>query len=344
MRISFFALSMLFCIGVVASSPSVRADEVVFKNGDRLTGKITTEDGTKLTIDAKSVGKITVDMKNVRTFSTDEPIDVVLADGTTIHEKVKGGPDGQIALVPAGAAAGAAPRVVPLSQIKKVNPPPVRWTGSVLVGGTLTRGNTDTDSFNASVDLLRRTDTDRITLGASYLFARQRVPGDGKHETVDDLLGKGAYDYFFTPKFYGYANVEAEHDVIAGLTLRLAPGVGAGYQWVDTPQMGFNTEAGAGVLYRKYAHDGDRVSASARLAYHFKAKLNDKLSLFNDAEYLPGLDTINDYYFDTQAGVRASISEKMFTEFKVDYRYDARPAPGRGPNDVRYILGVGWNF
>jgi putative salt-induced outer membrane protein YdiY len=166
----------------------------------------------------------------------------------------------------------------------------------------------------------------------------------GKHETADDLLGKAEYNYFFTPKFYGYANVEAEHDVIAGINLRLAPGVGAGYQWVEKPDFSFRTEAGGAYLYRKYSHDGETSSAAARIAYHLKVKFNEKVSGFHDFEYLPGLDRIDNYYFDTQAGIRANITDKFFTEFKVDYRYDSRPAPGRLSNDIRYILGVGWAF
>jgi putative salt-induced outer membrane protein YdiY len=327
---------LLTCLPIAVA----RADQITFKNGDVLTGKIETYDGSKLSLTSPVIGKVSVELKDVRTFSSSQPIDLVLSDGTTVHEKVSAGPDGQITLAPAGGAA----RVVSLAEIKKLNPPPVKWVGNLVLGGLLARGNTDSDSFNAAVDLTRRSESDRITLDGSYIFGRQRIPGQGKHETADDLSGKAKYDYFFTPKFYGYGNVEAEHDVIAGLSLRLAPGVGVGYQWVETPALSFNTEAGAGYLYRKYSHDGEKGDADARLAYHLKARLNDKVNVFHDFEYLPGLDRISNYFFDTDAGIRASITDKMYTEFKVDYRYDSKPAPGRGSNDVRYILGVGWSF
>ena len=117
-----------------------------------------------------------------------------------------------------------------------------------------------------------------------------------------------------------------------------------GYQWVDKPRLSFNTEAGAAWLYRSYTHDGSNDNVSLRLAYHLAGKLNDKVGLFHDFEYFPALDRIDNYYFNTDAGIRASITEQMFTQFKIEYRYDAQPAPGRGPSDLRYILGVGWNF
>ena len=330
----------LFAFAIVCSLvASIRADEVLMKNGDRLSGKLEGV-GSKLTIDTKSEGKVTVDLKDVKTFSSGAPTDVVFADGTRMHVRIDSGPDGQITLVPAQGGI----EVVPFSRLKAVNPPAVRWTGNVLIGGLLARGNTDSDSFNGSADLSHKTERDEISFHGQYLFSRQRVPGDGKHETVDDLLGRAKYQYSFAPRWYGYASVEAEHDVIAGLDLRLAPSVGVGFKWVDEPAFGFSTEAGIGYLYRQYAHDGENGSPDARLAYHLKAKLNEKVTLIHDTEYLPGLDRIDDYFFDSDLGLRADISGKMYTEFKIDYRYDSRPSPGHGPNDIRYLLGVGVSF
>lgn len=332
--------SVLVLAGLALLS-TARADEIVFRNGDRLTGKIETYDGDKLTISGTPAGKVTVSLKDVRTFSTTGEIDVVTADGSVLHRRVLAGPAGQIGLAP---GAGVAAQEIPIASIKKINPPPVRWTGNVVLGGTLTRGNTNTDNFNASAHVERKSDQDRITVDAAYLYGREHVVGAGTHETENDWFVEGKYDYFLNPRLYAYADARAERDVIANLSLRLTPGVGAGYQWFDTPKFKFNTEGGASWLYRDYSNDGTQDSVSLRLAYHLTAKPNDKVTIFHDMEYFPGLDELPDYFFDTDAGIRTTLTDKMFAEFKIDYRYDSRPAPGRGPNDVRYILGVGVNF
>jgi putative salt-induced outer membrane protein YdiY len=324
---------------LVLLAPALRADEVLMKNGDRLSGKIAF-DGSKLTIQTKSEGKVSVDLKDVKTFSSDGPADIVLSDGQKIRGRIDSGANGNVTLVPSGGPI----QVTPFARLHAINPPPVRWTGNVLVGGLLARGNTDSDSLNASGDLSHKTESDEISFHGQYLFSRQRVPGDGKHETVDDLLGRAKYQYTFAPKWYAYAGVEAEHDVIAGLDLRLAPSVGAGFQWADKPAFSFSTEAGAGYLYRQYAHDGEMGSPDARLAYHLKAKFNDKVSVFHNLEYLPGLDEINNYFLNTDVGIRTDLAAKMYAEFKIEYRYDSKPAPAHGPNDIRYILGVGVSF
>jgi putative salt-induced outer membrane protein YdiY len=333
------ALLLFTAMLASAWATSVLADEVSLKNGDRLTGTITT-DGSHLTVDTQAEGKVTIDLKNVKTFSSGTPADVVLTDGTHVHGRLDSGPDGSVTFVPDNGAAHA----IAFGNLKAVNPPPVKWVGSILIGGLIARGNTDSDSLNAALDFSRRGEHDRITLSAQYIFTRTKLPGQTKQETADDLQGSAKYDYFFTPKLYGYGIIQAEHDVIAKLDIRLAPGVGIGYQWVETSKLSFNTEAGIGYLYRQYSQAGHTSSVDARAAYHLKWKVNDKINVFHDFEYLPGLDRLSNYFFSTDAGIRADLTKKMFTEFKIQYQYDSRPAPGRGSNDVRYILGVGWAF
>ena len=140
-------------------------------------------------------------------------------------------------------------------------------------------------------------------------------------------------------------NGKVERDIIAGISLRVTPGGGVGYDFFDRPDFHLHGEGGISWLYRDYTHGGGtQETVAARLAYHIDKKINDKVTLFHDFEYFPGLDSINDYYFDTDAGVRVTLTEKMFAEFKIQEQYDQRPAPGKGHNDTQFILGVGWNF
>jgi len=322
------------------------ADEVVFKNGDHITGKIETMEGGKMVITSKVAGKITVDMKDVKTFSSDGPIAIRLNDGTTVNQKVDAGPDGQFALAPGG---NIAPQALPLTNIKNVNFKE-EWNGNITAGGAIVRGNTESETLNLAAHITRRGEQDRITADAGYLYGRQRfitATGSKEAETANDWFIGGQYDYYFKDpkKLYVYANAKVERDIIAGISLRVTPGGGIGYDWFDEPAQHFHTEAGISWLYRDYTHGGGTQEAVAlRLAYHYDRKLNDKVSIFHDFEYFPGLDSINDYYFTTDAGVRATLTEKMFAEFKIQEQYDQRAAPGKGHNDTQFLLSVGWNF
>ena len=62
----------IFIAIIAAFAASATADEIVFNNGDRLTGKVLSADGGKLKIKTDVAGEVTVDLKDVKTFSTAE--------------------------------------------------------------------------------------------------------------------------------------------------------------------------------------------------------------------------------------------------------------------------------
>ena len=99
--------SMLVALGVLAVWGSVAsADVVVLKNGDRVSGIIETLADGKLKMKSDLMGEVTMDLANVQTFSTDEPITLLFKDGTVVHQKIASA-DGQ-GRHPAGRADPAA--------------------------------------------------------------------------------------------------------------------------------------------------------------------------------------------------------------------------------------------
>ena len=320
-------------------TPSVFADEVVLKNGDRITGTITSSDGKKLTLKTKALSDLTIDMKDVATFITDAPARLKLKDGEHVKAKVDAGEPGTVQI------ADPERRAVPVTEFKYVNPPFETWTGALLLGGSLTRGNSDTENLNFSAEAVRRTEIDRISLDAGYLFGREKDPATGsKSTTTDAWFAAAKYDYFFTEKFYGYGLFRVEHDRIADVNVRLLPFAGVGYQWVESDDFNFNTEAGLGYVYEDFTNAPTDGHFAARLAYHVDKKINDKVKLFHNLEYFPSLEDISDFNVDADAGIRATLTKSFFTEFKVQWKYDATPSPTAAKNDLRYLLSLGWTF
>src|SRR6476620_6480359 len=163
----------LACVLCCAASAAL-ADEIRFKNGDRLTGTITEADGGKLKISSKVAGDVTVDLKDVETFSTDAPLDVKLKDGTMVHQRFEAG------AAPGSINAAAGPRrEIALTDVKAITPKLGKWTGSVVAGGLLTRGNSHTTSLNLSASVTRRGEDDRISAIGGYTFASETTSEAG---------------------------------------------------------------------------------------------------------------------------------------------------------------------
>ncbi len=332
-------LAALGCLAIATAF----ADEVLFKSGDRLTGTIDSVVGGKMAFTSKAAGKLTLNMADIKTFSTDAPIEIAMADGTVLSQKVVASDEGYVSAMPGGAAQ---PQSISLANVAKVNPEKPHWTGAVVAGAVLNRGNTESSTASVGADAMRRTDKDRTSFGAGYYYANQRDNNTGKNSTsADSLFLKGKYDYFFSEKFYGYGNIKYEKDRIANLDMRLTPGVGLGYQWIETPDLNFNTEGGLTYVHEVYTDPDDtRDYMAARLAYHLDKSFNDHVKGFHNLEVIPSLEDIQAVLVDTDVGLRAAITERMFVEAKAQLAYNSQPSEGREKKDLRYTLGIGWAF
>jgi putative salt-induced outer membrane protein YdiY len=326
--------------------PKVSADVVVLANGDRLTGKVEHLTEGKMVFKSALAGPVTISLSDIATFKTDGAIEVHLADGTVLRQRIESAEGGNFRI---SGDEIVAPQDFTVSAISAINPPPKpapAWHGDISAGLTATRGNTVTDTRNISANLSRRSEKDRTQVSGYYVEGKQKDPTTGEKETTEDeWMIEGKYDYFFTKRVFGFASGRYEKDAIADLDRRVILGGGAGYQWVESEEMNFAARAGLASVYEKYDNQTDSTTeVSALLGYHFDKKLGEKFKFINDLTYYPSLEELSDYFLTATAELRASITKQMFTNFKVIFDYDTTPAQGAHQTDVKYIFGVGVNF
>lgn len=261
----------------------------------------------------------------------------------TLRSTVAADEDGRIRIVP---APGAAPESIALRDISHIDPPPPAWKGSITLNGRATRGNTETTALGVSLDAARRGERHRITVGAGYFHGREADPDTGEETTTtDNMFASGKYDYFLSERLYLFAAIRAERDRIADLDLRLTPSLGSGYQWFESPVFNLATEAGVAWVYEDFRDGGDDQHVALRLAYRTDWTPHRSARLFHSPEWLPSAENpLDDYNLNADAGVRTTIVQSLFAEFKIEMRYDSMPAPASEPEDLRYLLGVGWSF
>jgi putative salt-induced outer membrane protein YdiY len=327
----------------VAAVPAL-ADEVIFLNGDRLTGKVVSAAAGKLVLKTDAAGEVTIDLTKVKTFSTDEPVVVKKADDAPpLRTRVGAGADGQVQAEP---SPGAPAQALPIGRIAVINPPVPTWHGSLALNGLLTTGNSETEQLGFTAGLGKRWEHDRLTFGASYAYGRQKDPDSGEEiTTVDYGQISGKYDHFFTKRLYGYALAKAERDGVADLEYRVSPSVGVGYQWFEGPTFNLSTEAGPAYVYEKFENEKADDFVSPRLAYAVDWTPVPPLKLYHTLEYLPSVeDLAGDYLLNIVAGAKVKIAKGFFGDFRIEYAYDSTPAPDREKSDSRFILGVGWEF
>lgn len=338
------ATVVLLSLAVFASS--VGGDELFFKNGDRLTGKIEHLVGGKLVFKSDIAGEVTVDISNIKTFSSDSPIKVCLKDGTVFTRKVLSSDPNRFAIEADETLEAQEFELDALSSINPPSKPPAKWTGDISVGVTSTHGNTKTEMISANANLVKRTEKDRAQVTADYAKGQQEDPDTGETVTIEDWWrAKGKYDYFFGKKMYGYLDGRYEKDAVAELDRRVIVGSGVGYQWIESEKTSFSTELGLASVYEKFDNQTDSNSElSTQLGYNFDRKLTKNIKLIHDLTYYPSIDKFSDYFLTSSAGIRANFTKRFFANFKAIFNYDETPAIGAHKTDVKYFFGVGYSF
>jgi putative salt-induced outer membrane protein YdiY len=326
-------------LALAAAAGLTRADDVLLSNGDRLTGKIGLVSGDVMEFNSPALGDISIKLANIKSYSTDTPATLRTKDRQFVSAGIKHADATQITTIDG--------KTIPTADVQQVNPPPAGWAGSVVANGALNRGNTNEASLGFSAGATLRRDTpendDRLTLSAAYNYVRTGRGAAGT-ATEDNLGAAVKYDLFVSDKLYEYADLGYYHDRIARLNYRLTPGIGAGYQWIERKDLNVSTEAGVSYRYEDYETAPVDQKVTLRLAYHVDKSLSDQVSLFHDVEFLPAFENPGDYVLTSDAGIRANLTKSFFTEFKVVYQRNDRPAPRTFKDDLAFLLGVGWKF
>ena len=340
------AVLLLAFLFVMLLSLPLQADQVFLKNGDRLSGTIAHLTDGKLVLKSDLVGEITIPLANIQTFASESPVEVHLKDGTVLKQEVRVAEGNQFSIEQGETLRAQTFNVEDVVSINPPAKPKPKWTGSVSGAWTSTHGNTKAEAISASVNMSKRTEKDRTTVSADYAKGTQRDKETKEDETIEDWWrAKGKYDYFFSKKFFGFVDGRYEKDSVAELDRRVTVGVGGGYQWIESDDMNFSTEAGAASLYEKFDNQTDSNSElSMQAGYYFDKKIIEGMKFIHDLTYYPAFDRFSDYYLTTTAEVRAALVKNMFANFKVIFNYDTTPAIGQGSSDTKYLFGIGLTF
>ncbi len=339
MKKMIIAISVCF---LLASAVPGHTDEITLKNGDRISGTIVRKDGESLIIKTSYAGDISINWGDVNTFYSDVNMQIVLADGTSINGNAIQSQPGSIK-IKSEQILETAP--ISLSQITAINPPakddaPIKFSGHANVGLSMTDGNTDSKNIHIDVESVARTSSNRYTIGVAH----NKAEIDGV-ESKDNLTGYMKYDYFFTPKWYSFANAIFTKDQYKDLSLKTAMGVGAGYQVWETPGKNLSVELGLNYVNEDYILAEDNDYPAGRWALNYDQLLfNNITRFFHKHEILLGFEQVDDVSVLSQTGLRFPLIEKLNATLQVNWNWDNTPAPDTKRADTDYLFTLGYSW
>jgi len=314
------------------------ADELIFKNGDRLSGKLVRLESGKIILDSAVLHQVTVPVDALESFTTEDESDLRLVDGTLVSARIVGFRAGSVRL--------AGDRAVPLDRIKEINPEEVRWHGKLAAGLTIERGDTDKQDANIQFDARRDADEYRLRVRLRYVGERSRSGGSDFNTTDRLVNGTVQYDHLLEDRRFVYGRLRAERDGLADLSLRTIAGSGIGYRLFSRSDLTFDTQIGPAWVHEDYKDDSlDTDYPAGVIRWDVEKALHESVSFFHEGEWVASLREFNDsQLLATETGLRIDLVRGWFTEAKVHWELDTEPASGKERQNTDFIFALGWGF
>jgi len=337
-KISTWLRALAVLLAALFFAQGAAADQILLKNGDRLTGTVVKAEKGILTLKTAYAEKLEIQADAVQSITTEQPVDVRLQGGEMVSGPLKG-TAGELQVL-AGPERGATTIAWP--QVASINvppPPPSIWNGNMFLGAYKQSGNSDRTSASLGGEATRRSARDRFSLGLLYNYAKE-----DNQLSARDTYGAIKYDYFFTQKFYGYLGVELLKDRFKDLNLRTIVGPGVGYQLWDEPIKSLALEAGLAYFSEDRITAADDQWLTARLGARFRYKLSEQVTFTDNLTIYPNLEAGGQFTARNEAALVTTIAGPWSLRLANILEHDSDPAAGIKKNDSKSSVNLQYSF
>lgn len=354
---SKFLSFSLVCILLLISCPNVFADQIILKNGDRLTGKIIKKDGDKIVIETESAGTISILWSAVEKIVADEPLNIKLSDGQIIKGTVATNDAEKLSVETkdAGKIEVEKEKVVIVrneaeqakfeaAEERLRNPGLLDlWTGSADVGFSLTAGNSSTKALTVGARAVRETRSDKISVYANAIQASNSTSGTSV-TTAQAVWFGGRYDYNLNKKTFVFGTANFEYDKPQRLKLRTVVGGGFGYRWIRSDRTSLDLFGGATYNRESFSNGTRRNSAEALFGEELKFKITKSTNLEQNLRVYPNLSRVGDFRAVFDTSLVTSLNKWLGWQVTIGNRFNSNPVTGAKRNDFLFTTGLRATF
>src|SRR5580658_611994 len=350
------SIRLFLCLCTTLLSGRLFADQVIMKNGDRLSGSIVKYDGKNLILKSEFAGQVTIPWDAVTAITSSDPLNVGLKDGQMLVGVVTTS-DGKftVATKDTGSVIAARENIVVIRSKDEQaaydadadhsrNPRLIDlWTGFLDLGYATTQGNTDTDSFTLNADATRATTRDKIEAKFTMIDSSSNASGTDI-TTANAKRGAISYNLNVDKHWFGFGSVNLEQDQFQSLDLRFNPAGGVGYHAFKTPKTTLDLEVGASEDKEYFSTGLDRSFMEVVVGEEFVHKMSAATSIHEQLSLFPNMTATGNYRVNFDFSAVTAIKKWFGWQFTVSDRFLSNPLPGRKDNDIIISTGLRLTF
>lgn len=328
------------------------ADQIVLKNGDRLTGTILKSDEKELVIKTEFAGEVTVQWPAIQEMTAGEPLHVATKQGQKLVGPVKT-EDGKIEV-----ATAAGPTV----EVEKAAIVNIRndqeeaaeqrlehptwaqgWTASSSVSFALTRGNSETKNLALAFTASHKTPHDKLGMYANSVFSTDDAPGAVPSTTANTTQGGARYDRNFDARAFGFGGADFQTDALQELNLRSIFSGGLGVHALKGDRTTLDFLAGANYTRESYT-TLSRDLIALTLGEELMKKLGAGTVVNEKLYFYPDLNDTGNYRGAFNFGTVTKISKFLGWQNAFTETYVTNPPAGTKKNDIILTTGLNISF
>lgn len=357
-------LHLLIVIFVFSSLP-VFGDEVVLKNGDKLTGTIVDSDAKTLTLKSDSVGRVEasgfvgevkIQWDAIQSITSSQPLHVTSKDGQTLVGSVTT-EDGKFDVQTATSGRVAVAKDVVQNvrnkdaqaaheaEIHRLEHPKLTdfWGGVIDTGFAMARGNTQTLTFNLSAQAARTTQKDKLSLYALSLYSNNSATGQSV-TTASLVGGGGRLDLNINDKWFAFGQLGLLHDRFQELDLRVVPAGGIGYHAIKSDTTTLDLSLG-GALNQEYFTDStSRTSGEVLLGEALTHKFSKAVAFNESLQFFPNLTDTGEFRYVFNVGLNTTLTKLLSWQITATNLYLSNPPLGAKTTDLILTTGLRFTF
>ncbi len=254
-----FAVGLFLLLAIPAL-----ADQLVLKNGDRLTGSITKSDGKELVLKTDYAGDVTVKFDAIQSITSADNLNVTLGGKTVVGPVTTSGDDVVVTTKTTGPVEAPKSSVTlmrsPAEQAayeKSLHPGLLEgWAGGLNLGFAVTAGNSETKNLNVAFNAARTGFHDKLILYTNSVYAvnDKITPPQTSTQTTANSTGGGArYDHDLTPRMFGFVSADFFSNALQDLNLRAILGGGFGVHAVKSAATTIDVLVGGNYTHEAYS-------------------------------------------------------------------------------------------
>ena len=340
-----------FTISLFVIFPALAADQVVLSNGDIVTGVIVKKDGAKLTIKSEFLGEVTMPWSAVKSIRSDSEVSVVLPSGETVKGKLATAGDELQVTTPAQtktaplAAVTAVRNDAEQHTFERMQHPRLLelWTGGVILGFALARGNARSDSLTTAFTAVRATNNDKIATYFNQIYSSARA-NNVNSTTASAVRGGWKYNRNFGARMFATGFNDYEHDRFQDLSLRFVGGGGLGFRVAKSDRAQVDFDAGFDYQRENFLEGLHRNSAEMNFGDNVVYKLSKATTLNQSMRTFVNLSESGVYRLNFDLSANTVLKKWLGWNVTASDRFVSNPVLGNQRNDLLISTGFRVSF